>query len=287
MDNKNNVLESENPVAESQSLQDPEKKVDFWKVAFLVLLLLFIGTTGVLSLLLYKESSLEKPSVQRQPQVSEESTPRPTEEVSCDPLTQEELVSLLPQGATTYELRHNSYNSSGCFYSINIFFPSDMNKKIERDITKNQLVGSWIINLKTKAAERIANWPDDYSFSKWVSEEKIELMGDDNDTASVFNVKTGEIVSRRVNQLNLKFTKGQDRLVSFKSTKQIEVCTFEKEMVQNWVQYPFDCVEKSDVNIQVDGYPNMLLEYVDKETVRIDGKTFGGLLGEGSWKIEL
>ena len=280
-------LESKEPSAEGQLPQGPEKKNDFWKLAFFVLLLLFIVTTGVLSLFLYKESTSEKPSVPKQPQISEEPTPKPTEEILCESLPQEELVSILPSEASIYELRHNGYNSNGCFYSINIFFPPDMNVKIERDITKNQLVGSWIIDLKAKRAKRIANWPDDYGFSRWVSEEEIELMGDDDDTASVINIKTGEIISRRVNQLNLGFTKEQDRLVSFQSIKQIEGCTLNKEMVQNWVQYPFDCVEQSDVSIQVDGYPDMLLKYVDKETVNIDGKIFGDLLGEGSWKIEL
>ncbi|MBP8961029.1 hypothetical protein KBG31_02280 [Patescibacteria group bacterium] len=286
MNNKNNTLKSENPLDKSQLAQDLEKKANFWKTAFVILLLLFIGATGV-SIFFYRESFLEKPLVQRQPQVSEKSTPKPTEEILCETLTQEELVSLLPQEATMYELRHNGYNSSRCFYSINVFFPSDMNKKIERDITKNQLVGCWIINLKTKEAKRIANWPDDYSFSRWVSEKEIELMGDDSDTASVFNIETGEVVSRRVNRLNLRFTRGQDRAVLFKPVKQVEGCTLEKEMVQNWVQYPFDCVEKSDVTIQVDGYPELLLKYVDRETVQINGRIFGDLLGEGSWKIEL
>jgi len=292
MDNKNASAESEKSVVDGQLTQGSEKKTDFWKTAFFAVLFLSIAIIGVLSLQLYKKSSSEEPKlplIQRQPQVNEEPTPTLSEKDVCEPLSQEELIGLLPQEASMYELKHNGYNSNGCFYSINIFFPYDAykNEKIEGDITKNQLVGCWIIGLKAKTAKRIANWPDDYGFSKWVSEEEIELMGDDDDTTSVFNVKTGEIVSRRVNQLNLRFTKGQDRLVSFKSTKQLEGCTFDKEMVQNCIQYPFDCVEKSDVTIQVDGYPDMLLKYVGKEEVKIDGKIFGDLLGEGSWRIEL
>lgn len=275
------------PVAEASASEQPvtNKKITKWLIIGLIALLL-----GSTSMFAYKYYEVKRQLDGKQPIDTNDLIPSSVPLSTSSPtpkrvFNEEETLAYLPKETSIYKVIKNGFNPDNSLYSINIYFPDDMVEKkdqIESDLTKNKFVGSWVIDPQKQSAKRLANWPQDYNFLKWISNEKIELHDDNESTATTYNAIIGEVVAKRVNKINFEFKSTQDgNEVEFRPIDtSLTDCFITGELVQNWIKYPFSCVEQSNITVIVPGYPEMTLKYINNHSVEIQGKIFDNLLDE-------
>lgn len=203
-----------------------------------------------------------------------------------------DAMRLLPSEISLYQVQRNGFNQSRILYSVTVFFPMQESKffkdnSIDENLAKNKIVGTWVVNLKEKSSKRLEDDPvhGSHYFLQWVDDTDIELYNDGESIAVTFNALSGDIVSRRVNMLSLHFKSlkniiKNDIEVSFKPIDtSLRECFVVGVQEDSSIKYPFACIKKTNVELTIKGYSKkIILEYIDDEAIKINDKTFNGLL---------
>ncbi|PID51938.1 MAG: hypothetical protein CR972_04515 [Candidatus Moraniibacteriota bacterium] len=126
---------------------------------------------------------------------------------NVDHIQEDDILTLLPEDALLCKIYKNGFNENKTLFSVNIYYPNDRDEKLQdgrkiSDIDFSPYIGSWILDVKNSSAKRIASSPDDYNFHKWVDVNSVELLDDGKYSATTYNALTGNVVSKRIFNLN-------------------------------------------------------------------------------------
>ncbi len=262
----------------------------FKKSHRLILLSLSIGIiVGLIPSLYFNSQSKkieeEKISLERKIQELED------EAFFCEDLkpSLEEIMEALPEKAKYYKIFFNGMSPGCSYYSLGIYYGgggSEDKPEIDPSCTTNEIVGAWVVNTKTKEAKRIASCRynegkyHESNFSRWITDNLVELRTDDHDYARVIDVTSGKTVLRRITRVNL-------HLPDIRELSEVQFipldepfpgCQKEGYMSYPFIQYDFDCLRRTDVEVHIKGETKLLMKYIDEETIEVSGVVYSNLL---------
>jgi hypothetical protein len=229
-------------------------------------------------------------------QLEDNLLPLPTREAkvienSCLAINAPEIAKILPEGADNsekYNLQIRDHSPDKCHLALNINYPIGANRHQLIQDDNYPLIGLWIIDTSNKKATKLISDTQDYLFDSWVSNRMIDVIGEFGNTITTHNIKTGTVVKKKLNKINLIFNENNfDQMVEFKTLEKIDYCDFSKMTENNWIQYDFSCIEESDVIVKIPGYKEILIQHASNNAIRIDNVLYTDLLQKNKWNINL
>jgi|GEM_PF-5803941 len=218
--------------------------------------------------------------------------------------TLKEIMRALPEEAKYYRIYFRGMSPECSYYALGIYYggvkmPGEDWPEIDSNCITNEVVGAWVVKTRTGEAERIATCRNnegkyhENNFSRWVTDQLIELLTDDKDYARIIDVVSGETVFRRVNRVNLYLP---DIMPDFRELSDVQFILLDDSFVEcqkegylSWpfIQYDFDCLRKTDVEVQVKGGTKLLMSYIDDQTIEVNGVVYKDLLDYQNREIHI
>lgn len=206
----------------------------------------------------------------------------------CKEIGRNELTTLIPlpqENLSHFFFIYYGYNLDKCLYALNVAMKPDYSREAEK--YQNSLLGIWLINTASKKAQLLkCKAGDDVEFKQWVGNNDLELIASWHTTASIIDVNTCELKSRRLVNIGLSFPKTSWKYpISFKSLSDKDECNLEIQKAEDTsdVDYPFSCIEQSDITVNANNYGKILIQYVSKDAIKINGHTYDNLLNKRGW----
>lgn len=121
---------------------------------------------------------------------------------------EDDALNLLPEELSLFMVQKNGFNEDKTFYSVNVYVSHDAESRLKTAGLSvedwGQYAGCWIVNLQNNTSYKIASavGRQDSNFNQWVKNDEIELVGDGKHTATTYNATTGDVVVKRIFNLN-------------------------------------------------------------------------------------
>ncbi len=200
----------------------------------------------------------------------------------CTQLATSEIISILPNGANKYDLHINGYSPDNCYYGVTMLIGRDQQVDVQN-------VGTWIIETQSKKARHITMLGEpDYVFRDWISNTQLRLRSDNNDTIAIYDIPSKSIVSRKIENIVLRFNTKHDGPVNIKAfdVQADSVCSKTDFTNTGFLFYPLACIQQSDIQMIVEKYKTFLIHYEKVNEIKINGKVYN-LPDVGNIQIEL
>lgn len=216
-------------------------------VGFFISLVALVG--GVVVLHTKKSESVSR-EIRSDARIQQENTNR-------EETDEQKALALLPKEVLLYEVQKNGFNQDKTLYSVNAYISLAAEGKLEKAGFSNmdfqKYAGCWIVNVRDTVAYRISTVGQDYNFYRWMSNNRIELVGDGKKTATTYNALTGDVMSKRI--FNLDNSVDISKWKEYRNSEE----NFE-------VKYPAGVVIQEKHENFVDDITNRYVSFYDPET---------------------
>lgn len=206
----------------------------------------------------------------------------------CKEIDENGLIAFIPlpqENLSHFFFIHHGYSPDKCIYALNVAMKPDYSREQEKYL--DSLIGMWLINTTNKKAQLLkCKAGDDVEFRQWVGNNDLELISSWHTTASTIDINTCKLKSRKLVNIGLSFPKTSWKYpISFKSLSDKDECNLEIQKAEDTsdVDYPFSCIEQSDITVNANNYGEILIQYVNKNAIKINGRTYDNLIDNKGW----